>query len=253
MALDWAKRMRFTLVSIAAVVVALLLLAAALVFFFDIPSCTDRKQNQDEEGIDCGGSCQYLCAVSVEELYVQFARPVMPQKGRTDVIAYIENRNKNAAAKAVPYTVELHGPDGARVGTHSGIIDMPAGMVVPLFIPAAAQGSVVTTAFITIDPHAVMWYRTEAQKDSVRVSGATLTEGSTPRITALLENPSFDAAYAVSAVAVIFDEQNTAVAASRTQIPVLRARTSLPAVFTWNTPFEATPARIEVTVSVPLP
>ncbi|MCA9552162.1 MAG: thrombospondin type 3 repeat-containing protein [Myxococcales bacterium] len=40
------------------------------------PSCTDRRQNQDEEGVDCGGSCPMpcdLCTVTQANLPVRFS------------------------------------------------------------------------------------------------------------------------------------------------------------------------------------
>src|SRR5262245_15346669 len=63
--MSWASGRRF---SIIALIVGVIALVVAAVTFFSMqkaPSCVDNLQNQDEEGVDCGGSCSYLCATSL--------------------------------------------------------------------------------------------------------------------------------------------------------------------------------------------
>lgn len=253
MALDYTRRMQFIIGGIVGAVLLLILVGTILAVVYDVPSCTDRKQNQDEEGVDCGGGCPYLCTVRVAAPRIEFVRAVSPQKGRTDVIAYVQNVNKNAAAKRVLYTIDLHAADGMKVGEHRGYLDLPPGETVAVFVPAAAQGSQVSQAFMHIDTAAIQWFRSEQHSDAVTVSDAVLEQGGAPRITATLTNPSFDPAYEVQATAVVFDAAHNAIAASRTVLPAIKARSSTGVVFTWNTPFEAAADHIEVSVVSSLP
>ncbi|MBY0294085.1 hypothetical protein K2Q08_02015 [Patescibacteria group bacterium] len=253
MALDWGKRMRVTLSVVVGAVVLLVLAGVLFAVLYKVPTCTDRVQNQDEEGVDCGGSCAYLCTATLQAPRVTFIRPVSPQPGRTDIIAYIDNRNPRAAAKHAGYSIELFGSDGARITTVTGTIDLPPGRTVPLFIPAAAQGSVVATAFLTFSSSTLAWYQVDPDKNAITLAEATLRDGPMPRITTTLDNPSFDPQYDVQAVAVVFDASGTAIAASRTVLPNIKARTSVPVTFTWNAPFIGTAAHVEVTALAPLP
>ena len=40
----------------------------------EIPSCTDNKQNGDEKGIDCGGSCRKSCTFEVDKISTLWSR-----------------------------------------------------------------------------------------------------------------------------------------------------------------------------------
>ncbi len=253
MALDWSRRMRVMLIAAVGIVVALVLAGVLFAVLYKVPTCTDRVQNQGEEGVDCGGSCPYLCTVSVLPPAVTFVRPVSPQASRTDIIAYVANRNPHAAAKRAGYTVELFGADGAHISSVQGTIDLPPGRTVPLFIPAAARGSVVATAFLTFSSSTLAWYKAEPDISAITVQDILLTDGSMPRVTATLANPSFDARYDVQAIAVVFDASDNAIAASRTVLPSVKARSTAPITFTWNLPFPAAAARVEVTELTPLP
>lgn len=251
MALEYAKRMRIIIIAIVSAVVIALLAGVAFVIFYKVPTCTDRTQNQDEVGVDCGGSCSYLCVSQVTAPSVKFVRALTPQRGRVDVIAYIENRNPRAGAKDAPYTIELYGADGAKVGTVRGVAPIAPRAIVPLFIPAAAQGSVVATAFLTFGD--IKWQTMEPPQDSVVVKDAQLADGTFPRITALVENPAFSAEYNVEVVATVFDANDTAIAASRTVVPSIKARSSIPVTFTWNAPFPQPASYIEVKPVLSLP
>ena len=253
MALDWAKRMR--LIIIATIVVTVLVVVGATVFAFmyKAPSCGDRTQNQEEAGVDCGGPCAYLCTAQVDEPNVLFVRALTLANGRTDVVGYVVNPNKDAEAKAAPYVLELYAADATLLARVPGFIDLPAGKTVPLFVRSAAGGSVVARAFINFSTDSIPWQSAVVSSVPLTVSGSTLIEGDAPKITATLMNAGYDALYEVRAVAVVYDDQGTAIAASETLVPSVRAQSGVPITFTWNEPFPRRPARFEVLPTVPLP
>ena len=106
--MTWAGKRKLIIIGVLVLVVIILAGAGGYFFFHKAPSCIDGIQNQNEEGIDCGGSCTYLCTASEAEPSVRFARTFSPLPGRTDVIAYVDNPNTNAAAKQAPYKIELY-------------------------------------------------------------------------------------------------------------------------------------------------
>ncbi len=109
--------------------------AIGFLIFYRAPSCMDTKQNHGETGIDCGGPCQRLCTVSVAPPSVRFARPLTPVSGRTDVVAYIENKNADAQAKAAHFTIDVYGPDNLLIARKEGTVDLPPSSLVPIFVP----------------------------------------------------------------------------------------------------------------------
>ena len=252
MALDWAKKMRLLIIGGGVLVLLVVIGSTVLAFVYKVPSCTDKVQNQKEAGVDCGGPCTYLCTAQVGAPNVLFARALELPGGRTDVVAYIQNPNKLAEAKNVPYTLELYAADATLLGRVPGFMDLPAGKMTPLFIRAAAQGSNVTRAFISFAPEKISWKSVESEYPVPRALESVLTEGENPRVSAKLSNETYDPMYDIRSVVVVFDSEGTAIAASETLVPSIRAQSVVPITFTWNEPFLRAPARIEVIPVVPL-
>ncbi len=157
--MSWAAKRRFlilgTLGAVALIVVALALYAA----FYHAPSCTDGIQNQGEQGIDCGGPCPYLCTALEQAPVVRFTQALPTPLGATDVLAYIDNPNRDAYARGVAYRVSLYAPDHTLAAPIiTGTVDLPPGATMPVFIPNIASGkSAVASAFLTLEPSAIIW------------------------------------------------------------------------------------------------
>ena len=253
MAFDWGKRMR--LMIIAGILAVVLVLAGGIAFavIYKTPTCTDRTQNQGEAGVDCGGPCTYLCTAQVQSPNIIFVRSLSLRGGRTDVVASIQNPNTKAGAKHAPYTIELYGTDAVLIGRVTGTIDLPAGKTVPLFVRAAAQGSTVDHAFISFNPSTISWSESSSVYVLPRVSDSTLAVSDSPRVTTTLSNETYDPMLGVRAVAVVYDEMGTVIAASETVVPALVAQTRVPITFTWNEPFVASTPRVEILPIIPLP
>ena len=150
--MNWAAKRRVIIVSILAAVVIAIIASVAIAIFYETPTCNDRKKNQDETGIDCGGSCARVCEAEALAPSTIFVRPV-PSLGRTDIIAYVENPNTDAAAKDVRFTIELYGADGTVAATRAGTVDLPPNTVVPIYLPSVYGGYIpVARAFLTFDP-----------------------------------------------------------------------------------------------------
>ncbi len=253
MALEWAQRMRLLIIGLVSLVVLVLVGSVVFAFVYQVPSCTDHKQNQGEAGVDCGSPCAYLCTASVSAPVEVFTRTLALSNGRTDVISYVQNPNKDAEAKAVTYTIELYAADAMRVAKVSGTVDLPAGAVVPIYVRAAAQGSSVARAFITFSPDSIQWRSVQKTQKLPRVTESTLSQSAFPRVTAQLVNDTFDPLYAVRAVVVVYDVEGVVLASSETLVPSIPAQGSMPVVFTWNEPFARPAAQIEISPVLPLP
>ncbi len=230
-----------------------LLLGVAFAVMYEAPSCGDGVQNQDESGVDCGGSCAYLCRADVNQPNVSnppaFVRAVA-NSGRTDVIAYVENRNQNAEAKDASYRVDVYDDQGALLGTREGRTDLPARSLVPVFIPGIVPGITSSPrAFVTFEED-IEWRTPRIGETLLAIEDVTLEAGNRPRVNAVLKNRSAEAVYSRTLVATVFDASGAAIAASQTVVREVSAFGSAPAVFTWFVPFPAEAARVEV-LSVP--
>jgi len=252
--MSWASRRQWLIISIIAAVVIALVAVTLIATFYKAPSCTDHAQNQGETGIDCGGPCPYLCSVDQIEPSAEFVRQLSPAPGRTDVVAYIDNKNADAAAKDAPFTITLYGPDNIVVAKKSGDVDLPAKSRVPLFVPNFYSGyQSVARAFIQFSTTSIAWYHETEAPTILPVSNVLLSGTDAPRITADVSNPTALPLLSIPVIATVFDADNNVIAASRTVLEQIPPMGSAPAVFTWNAPFSVSPAREEVIPLAPLP
>ncbi len=252
--MTWALRRRLLILFIITVVVAGIVGGTAYVTVYQPPSCIDNKQNQDEEGIDCGGVCTYLCSSSQAAPSARFVRTITPLPGRTDVIAYIDNPNPTSAVRNLPFSIELYGPTNAVVAKKDGKLDLPPASTVPVYVPEFYTGSeTVTRAFITFDTPQHAWFRYVDDRIIPKVTDITIAPNDTPRITATAVNPTPTTLRNIAFVVTVFDENGNAIAASRTIAPVLPPLGKTPLTFTWAQAFTGTVSRIEVIPLVAMP
>lgn len=254
--MSWAARRRLIILSILGVAIAIILTVIFTTVFYKTPSCVDGVQNQGEDGIDCGGSCSYLCTALEQPPTVLFIKALTNTAGRTDVVASIENKNTTAAAKNVPYTVSLYGADHVLVQEVSGTLDLPPGATETVFIAGIVSGKqAVATAFLDIAPSAPQWFSmTIDPRVMPRVSNVTQSgTPSAPRIEAILANGSAATLENVQVVVLVRDIRNDVIAASKTLVPIIPAQGTATAIFTWNSAFSGTTVSIEVAPIIPLP
>jgi hypothetical protein len=244
--MDWAHKRKFIVIAIFVALVVAVVAIIGFSVFYHTPTCTDKKMNQDEVGVDCGGSCSTLCSSQVASSTVRFARTLI-QSGRTDVIAYVDNTNSTAFAKDAAMTLEAYKSDGTLVTAHVKVT-LPPRASVPVFIPGiASAGAGIRQAFLTFDTGSPVWMRGSATDPTMRVDNiVTLTPETKPRITANLVNQTARPQYDTVVTVTIFDTDGTAMAASQTIVPILPAQGTAPMVFTWNEPFAAPVVRVDM-------
>lgn len=254
--MSWAARRRFIILLILGAVVASFLAVVLIAALYKAPSCSDGVQDGNEQGIDCGGSCPYLCSALEQPPTVVYTTPLPGISGRTDIIASVVNKNPDAAAKAVPYQVSLFGADHNFVQQVNGTVDLPPNATVPIFVPNIATGNqTVTSAFLTIASSAPAWYalssdpRTVPSVSNVTLGGTTAA----PQITATLTNPSIMTLSNVLVYVIVHDTQGNVIGASQTVVPSIFGQEQATATFTWNAPFSTEPTSLEVVPIIPLP
>jgi len=222
------------------------------------PSCSDKKQNQNETGIDCGGSCAYLCTAQVTAPVVLFALPLPTRTGRTDFVALIENKNVDAAAKKVPYKISLYTAAQSLIREIQGTIDLPPHTSVPLYVPNIDSAGQVARVFLEVAPASPRWF-TMTQATDTRVMPSVTNkplagaDSPTPRVEAVLTNSSVSPMSNVRAIVLVHGTSGNVIAASETVLPTIPAHGQATAIFTWNEAFSGTPLSIEVLPIIPLP
>ncbi len=254
--MSWAAQRRFVIFLIIGAVIGSFVAVTLIATFYEAPSCADGVQNQDESGIDCGGACTYLCTFEQQPPTVLFSKPIASLPGRTDVIASVENKNKTAAAKNVPYKIALFGADRVLIQESTGTFELPPGGTVPIYLPGIFSGKQpVETAFLSLDSSSIAWFSMPQETRIVPaisnvVLGGTATA---PRITATLTNPSVVPLRNMKVIVTVRDEVGNVIGASQTVVSILSGQGQANATFTWPSAFSGTPVSIGVAPIIPLP
>jgi len=237
--ISWSsKRQLLYLFSIIGVV--LLVSAYPLYRAFEVPpSCFDGKQNQDEVGIDCGGSaCANLCESQVSNLVVRWSQVFEVSPGLYNVAAQIENPNSNARVESVEYTFTLYDASNTPIWEKTGDAFINPRDNFVLFESGIRLGSVVP-ARVAFEFGEVLWVNAPSAGAPLVVKSKRLSNVSqAPRLQATIVNDSIRDALEVDAVAVISDNKGNRVAVSSTfEREILRGE-SKDVFFTWPAAFD---------------
>lgn len=113
---------RFVVASAYFVSIVLLGIGTYYAFFKAPETCSDAKQNQDEQGVDCGGVCTAVCEEKVtgENLQLTEVAFVPGGNGRYDVLGKVYNPNDVIGASSFTYMVELKDTAGKVIASRGG-------------------------------------------------------------------------------------------------------------------------------------
>ena len=93
---QWSRNRKKIIFAIIVFVLVVLIGAPLFFLFYRAPTCSDKKQNGDETGVDCGGSCQLLCTAESLPLILKGDPRVLAVKDNAfEIVALIENSNTN--------------------------------------------------------------------------------------------------------------------------------------------------------------
>jgi len=248
--MSWANRRRFIYASIVGLFLLLVVGLPSFLYFYEKPTCFDEKQNQEELGIDCGGSCELICKSDTVDLKILWSRHFYVTDGVYNVVAYVENSNFDAIARNVPYTFKVFDKENILIYERKGSTFISAKGIVPVFEAGLITGERIPARTVFEFRREPVWERTGYEANFV-VQGITLSKEDTkPRIDAVLVNNGVDDYTDVPVVVTVFDIEGNAIASSRTVIKFIEGRSSVPLVFTWPNPYDRDVSEIDIIPSV---
>jgi hypothetical protein len=238
--MTWALKRQLSFISIF--IVLFLVLGFLIIFPYinKLPTCTDNKQNGDEAGVDCGGSCSKACTFQVDEISILWVRTFEVIPGRYNAVAYLENHNKNAAIDKINYRFRFADKDNLYIGKREGATFIPPGGKFAIFEAGIGVGNSVPVYATFEFTETPIWNNVSEDKLSqlkMFVSDIKLeNQNTSPRLSATVKNDSLFTVPEVSIVALLYDEKGNAVSASRTYLNELGGGASQDINFTWPEP-----------------
>lgn len=240
-----------------------ILYIAVLVLFFSIfafliispsfnkpPTCTDNKQNGDETGVDCGGSCVKACLAEVDDISILWARAFRVIPGRYNAVAYIVNHNKNTAVQEIRYRFRFADANNIYIGKREGKTFVPPSGAFAVFEPGIDIGNsipVYVSFEFTETPHWLQVPQEKIDQLKILVSNIQLEgETTSPRLSATLKNSSLFTIPNVNVIAILYDAGGNALSTSRTYLKELAPLQSANINFTWPEPLSGVVVQQEI-------
>ena len=241
MALRWAAQRQMLYALIVLAVVIVLGVWGYFSIFYKTASCFDNVQNQDELGIDCGGTCSLLCeAPNISSVW---ARSVEVAPGVYHAVSMVRNPDTTSKG-SIAYAVSLFDEENILIATREGNFNLAPGEVTPIFEANIIAGErKVSRTFIDILEG--QFEKSKREESQVRILSWNLDEENL-RLSAVVENQSVVQINNVVITALIFDDNEVLIAASQTKTGLLEQRERKTVNFTWQKPFDVTPKRIDI-------
>lgn len=243
----WATWRRIQYAMGLSLVVLLFSVGVYYGFIYAAPTCFDGRQNGDQTGIDCGGSCVRICAHEVSSPRVEWTQSFEVTENQYNAVAYVQNPNSVAGTPEQPYTFRFFDAAGELITQRSGITALPPKSTLAIF-----EGRVdmlnreVARTEITLEP-AELWLPVihgleQFETGNINLQGVD----ERPRLDATIENTLIDPVGQVDIVATIFDAVGNPLTASKTFIERLDGYESASITFTWPNPIARTVRTCEV-------
>ncbi|MDO8523935.1 MAG: hypothetical protein Q7R74_01765 [bacterium] len=244
--MNWAFRRQFFYALAILIALGLVLTGVWFAFFYHVSTCSDGIQNQDEGGIDCGGSCTKLCTAPL--VSALWARAVEAGPGVYHAVALVRNPETDAGTDALPYTFSLYDADNVLIAERSSTMYLAPGEVAPLFAGDIVTGNrIPMRAFVRFGT--AIWQKMESEQNPIRVTSQNLDQEAL-RLTAHIENATAIIIPRATISALLYDAEGNLVNASQTTVSDFPARGEKDIVFTWQKPFSAPVVRFDVTPRV---
>lgn len=250
MSLSWSTRRKLFYSSIIFGAIAVALVILIYPYFNREPTCFDGKINGTESGIDCGGGCLKVCTAEALQLVTLWSRPFEVLPGKYNIMAYVENQNRESGIPAINYEFKLYDKDNIFIGRTSGTTFITSNDRTAIFAAGIETGNRiperVTFAFTSVPT----WIKiNREQKNSLAVSSEDQVLSNpleSPKLEAQIVNKTLLEMKNLDVYAILYDENDNVMTVSKTLIDILPKNAKAPVVFTWPKPFAERPTRIDI-------
>jgi hypothetical protein len=250
---QWAAKRKFVYGSIALITCVVAVGVPLFWFLYKTPTCFDDKKNQNEKGVDCGGTCSKLCPSDITAPIVIWQRVFETLPGVYNAVAYIQNPNVLTRVDNVGYVFRLYDKDNVLITQKSGRTFLPANQVSAVFESGIRTGTQVPSRASFEFSESPSWIQNlpSYREPVLAVENITLNDNSSlPRINAEIRNLSLDPVKTLGVVAIVYDAEDNAIGVSQTLVENLGAASSQPVTFTWPVAFKSPVVRKEIILRI---
>jgi len=244
--MSWAQRRKTTYIFSILLFFAIIFAIILFSIFNTAPTCFDGIQNQNETGIDCGGPCNLLCRAAYSNPVVIWGPRWEKINGVYNFLTYAQNPNIGVGAKDVVYLFKVYDKDGVLLYQKNGTTIIPANNNFVIFENSVDFNDKIPVRAEFDFTKNITWEKMEATQSSIVVVSKNLTDDVEPKLLVTLSNSTHKSISNIESVAILYDENNNAVAFSKTKTDSISAGGTSDIVFTWPGKFESKIVRIDI-------
>jgi hypothetical protein len=191
------------------------------------PTCFDKKHNQNEEGVDCGGSCAQICLPAnlqpvslVDEVQV-----FSPVSGKATLLARLKNPNE-AHGALVSYVLTIYDEKDQVVASLSQKVLLYPSQVRYIIVPSVnLEDETIRVKRASLRLQKVDWQLAELMRQpQVAIRDHNIErDGNFLSVSGNVTNSDIMDISQATIIAVFFNQFNIAIGAARTELPELRS------------------------------
>jgi len=210
-------------------------------------TCSDRIQNQNETGVDCGGPCSKICADDSKQPMVYYTRIFKVSDGKYNVFALVENTNQGVFSPQAEYSFKLYSKDNVLLNEKTGTTVIPPGRVFPIFEYGLDTGTRIPQSVGFAISDNINWQRGVFPEADLSIDNKGLSSTSTaPVLEANILNNEVRTVTNIKAVGLVYDQNENVIAASQTYIDSIPSKGTKTIFFAWSTPFSDIPNKTQI-------
>lgn len=221
-----------------------IIIGVPLYFFLKTtPTCFDGKQNADETGVDCGGSCKLLCSNALSPILIHGDPRILKIATSTfEVVASVENPNPLGTILKAGYSFKIYSDQS--LGPKKiiqGVAYVPKASAFVVFQGPFDMGGVTPTRVVfEWDPATLIWEKDTSVTPNISIDEPPMTgANNSPRIDATVKNMTLNVLNNIEFVVLVYDVNDNIIGASKTFVDSLNPNESTPIVFTWPNAFNS--------------
>lgn len=235
---SWSRNRKLSYGIVVLIIIIAALGIPSFYLFYHPPSCFDGVKNGDEQGVDCGGSCQKLCASSFLPPSVAWTRfeQVAPQL--YNIGAYIVNPNVDGEATGTPYHLALYDNQGMLITDITGTVTLPPHRNTLAFKGAVNVNKRVPAKALFEFTNTPNWHTQADTLKNLVVADKKYGEDSQgSSLVVTLGNAGILPIGRTTVYAILYDKDGNAIGFSRTVVDQIPSHSTVIAPFTWPTSF----------------
>jgi len=234
-----------------AVIVILFTVAVLVAYSFrDVfippPTCVDKIKNGYETDVDCGGECSLMCSQDVHPVSALWAKAIHGQGEFYDIVAMIDNPNRDSVAYTTEYVFTIYGETGAVIATLPGALVAPLDAQFPLIIQNLKLPVVPKNVILSIKESPHVRVAEKSAIPAIKITGERFENGQIPRLYVTLINTQRKERRDLPVRVVLFDKNGNAYAVGQTLVPLIEREGSREVIITWDKPLERAPESVKV-------